>query len=114
MRAIRAYEGELSCALQDILEETSGITVYGLTHRHRLEERVPTVNFTLQGRRPRQVADALDRNNNYVGDYYTLAVTPCLCLEVSGSMENIPLKDVAYTAPGVSRPDDRRCGQLLP
>jgi len=55
MSAIRGYEFELSRALLDILEETPGITVYGLTDRKRLEERVPTCAFTLKGKSPRQV-----------------------------------------------------------
>jgi selenocysteine lyase/cysteine desulfurase len=47
MSAIRSYEYELSRALLDILEETPGVTVYGITDTRRLEERVPTCAFTL-------------------------------------------------------------------
>jgi cysteine desulfurase family protein (TIGR01976 family) len=91
MSAIRAYEFELSHALLDILEETPGVTVYGPTDRQRLEERVPTVSFTLQGRHPRQVAEALDKENIYVwdGNYYALAVTERLGLEDSGGMVRV-------------------------
>ena len=46
MHAIQAYEYGLSHALLDILEETPGVTIYGLTDRQRLDERVPTVSFT--------------------------------------------------------------------
>ena len=42
MSAIRSYEFELSQALLDILAETPGVTVYGITDTKRLEERVPT------------------------------------------------------------------------
>src|SRR4030042_2661580 len=56
MAAIRASEFELSRALLDILAETPGVTVYGITDNHRLEERVPTCAFTLKGKSPRQVA----------------------------------------------------------
>jgi len=55
MSAIRSYEFELSRTLLDILEETPRVTVYGITDRHRLEERVPTTAFTLAGKPPRQV-----------------------------------------------------------
>jgi len=55
MSAIRSYEFELSQALLDILAETPGVTVYGITDTQRLEERVPTCAFTLQGKSPRQV-----------------------------------------------------------
>ena len=55
MSAIRSYEFELSRALLDILAETPGVTVYGITDTRRLEERVPTCAFTLKGKSPRQV-----------------------------------------------------------
>ena len=55
MSAIRSYEFELSRELLDILAETPGVTVYGITDTRRLEERVPTCAFTLQGKSPRQV-----------------------------------------------------------
>jgi cysteine desulfurase family protein (TIGR01976 family) len=89
--AIRAYEYELSRALLDVLAETPGVTVYGLTDQRRLEERVPTVSFTLKGWRPRQLAEALDKNNIYVwdGNYYALAVTERLGLEQSGGMVRV-------------------------
>jgi selenocysteine lyase/cysteine desulfurase len=91
MAAIRAYEYELSRTLLDVLEETPGVTIYGLTDRRRLEERVPTVSFTLKGMHPRQVAEALDKENIYVwdGNYYALAVTERLGLEQSGGMVRV-------------------------
>ncbi len=89
--AIRAYEYELSRALLDVLEETPGVKVYGLTERRRLEERVPTVSFTLRGKSPRRVAEELDKENIYVwdGNYYALAVTERLGLEESGGMVRV-------------------------
>jgi selenocysteine lyase/cysteine desulfurase len=83
MSAIRSYEFELSRALLDILEETPGVAVYGITGTRRLEECVPTCAFTLKGKFPRQVAEILDEANIYVwyGNYYALAVTERLGLE---------------------------------
>jgi selenocysteine lyase/cysteine desulfurase len=91
MSAIRAYEYELACAVLDVLEETPGVTIYGLTDRRRLEERVPTVSFTLKGMHPRRVAEELDKENIYVwdGNYYALAVTERLGLEGSGGMVRV-------------------------
>jgi cysteine desulfurase family protein (TIGR01976 family) len=91
MSAIRAYEYELSRALLDILEETPGVTVFGITDRKRLEERVPTCAFTLKGKSPRQVAEKLDEANIFVwdGNYYALAVTERLGLEDSGGMVRV-------------------------
>jgi selenocysteine lyase/cysteine desulfurase len=91
MSAIRSYEFGLSRALLDILAETTGVTVYGITDTKRLEERVPTAAFTLKGKTPRQVAEELDEANIYVwdGNYYALAVTERLGLEDSGGMVRV-------------------------
>jgi selenocysteine lyase/cysteine desulfurase len=91
MSTIRGYEFELSRALLDILEETPGVAVYGITDRRRLEERVPTCAFTLRGKSPRQVAEELDEANIYAwdGNYYALAVTERLGLEDSGGMVRV-------------------------
>ena len=91
MSAIRAYEYELSRALLDVLEETPGVTVYGLTERRRLEERAPTVSFTHKSLSPRRIAEALDEANIYVwdGNYYALAVTERLGVEESGGMVRV-------------------------
>ncbi len=47
MSAIRSYEFELRRARLEILAETPGVTVYGITDTRRLEEREPTCAFTL-------------------------------------------------------------------
>ncbi len=75
-------------ALLDILAETPGVSVYGITDTKRLEERVPTCAFTLKGKNPRQVAEELDEANIFVwdGNYYALEVTTRLGLEDSGGM----------------------------
>jgi cysteine desulfurase family protein (TIGR01976 family) len=91
MSAIRSYEFELSQALLDILAETPGVTVYGITDTKRLEERVPTCAFTLACKSSRQVAEELDEANIYAwdGNYYALAVTERLGLEDSGGMVRV-------------------------
>jgi selenocysteine lyase/cysteine desulfurase len=91
MSAIRAYEFDLSRVLLDILEETPGVTIYGIQDTKRLEERVPTCAFTLRGKSPRQVAEELDEENIFVwdGNYYALAVTERLGLEESGGMVRV-------------------------
>jgi cysteine desulfurase family protein (TIGR01976 family) len=88
MAAIRAYEYEVSRLLLDILEETPGLRLYGLRDPRRLEERVPTFSFTLQGWHPRRLAERLAQSGFYVwdGNYYALAVTERLGLEGSGGM----------------------------
>jgi cysteine desulfurase family protein (TIGR01976 family) len=88
MSAIRAYEFEISRAVLGILEGIPGLRLYGLAGVRRLEERVPTFAFTLQGWHPRQVAEELARQNIYVwdGNYYAINVTERLGLEDSGGM----------------------------
>jgi cysteine desulfurase family protein (TIGR01976 family) len=91
MAAIRAYEYEISRVLLDVLEETPGVTIYGLTDRRRLEERVPTVAFRLKDWNPRQVAESMGNEGVYLwdGNYYALAVTERLGLEESGGMVRV-------------------------
>lgn len=91
MAAIRAYEYELSRTLLEVLEETPGVTIYGIADVRQLEQRVPTFAFTLKGWHPRRVAEELDKADIYVwdGNYYALAVTERLGLEQSGGMVRV-------------------------
>ncbi len=91
MSAIRAYEFEISRAVLGVLEELPGVRIYGLTDARRLEERVPTFAFTLQGWRPRQVAEALAQQNICVwdGNYYAINVTERLGVEEQGGMVRV-------------------------
>lgn len=91
MVALHAAEFEISRALLDALQSIPGLRLYGLTDPRRLDERVPTYSFTLQGHHPRQVAEKLADQNIYVwdGNYYALAVTERLGLEESGGMVRV-------------------------
>ena len=91
MAAIQAYERDLSLSLLEVLEETPGITIYGLRDPRRLTERVPTFAFNLRGMHPRQVAENLARQDIFVwdGNYYALAVTERLGVEESGGMVRV-------------------------
>ncbi|NOY98023.1 MAG: cysteine desulfurase-like protein [Chloroflexi bacterium] len=91
MSVTRAYEYELSRALLDIFASIPGLRLYGPTDPRRLEERVPTFSFTLEGKHPREVAEALDKEGIYVwdGNYYALAVTERLGIEASGGMVRV-------------------------
>jgi cysteine desulfurase family protein (TIGR01976 family) len=88
MSAIRAYEYEISRAMLEVLEETPGLTLYGLRDERRLEQRVPTFSFTLKGWHPRQLSDRLGQERIFTwdGNYYALAVTERLGLEGKGGM----------------------------
>ena len=91
MTNIQQSEYSLSNALLDLLEKRPGVKIFGLTDRKCLNERVPTVSFTLEGWHPRQVAEELDKAGIYVwdGNYYALAVTERLGLEQSGGMVRV-------------------------
>jgi cysteine desulfurase family protein (TIGR01976 family) len=91
MSAIRAYEFEISRAVLGVLEALPGVRLYGLTDVRRLEERVPTFAFTLEGWHPRRVAEELARQNINVwdGNYYALNVTERLGVEDSGGMVRV-------------------------
>jgi selenocysteine lyase/cysteine desulfurase len=88
MKAIRAYEFDLSRRLIETIQSVPGTRIFGVTDMKRLDERVPTVSFTLEGRDPRQVAEALAEAGFYVwdGNYYALAVTERLGVEDKGGM----------------------------
>lgn len=86
MEAIRAYEATLTRRLLERLARIPGLRIWGIADPDRLEERVPTVSFTLEGTGPRQVAEALDRRGIYVwdGNHYALALSERLGLEPKG------------------------------
>jgi selenocysteine lyase/cysteine desulfurase len=88
MTAIRSYEFDLSRSLIEAIESVPGTRIYGLTDPRRLEERVPTVSFTMEGIAPRRLAERLAEEGFYVwdGNYYALAVTERLGLEEGGGM----------------------------
>ncbi len=92
MTAVNEYEAQLSRALLNVLEETPGVTIYGLKEANRLEERVPTFAFNLKGFSPQQVAEELGKRDIYVwdGNYYALSVTEALGVEEeSGGMVRV-------------------------
>lgn len=91
MSAIRAYEFEISRAILEALTEIPGLHVYGLTDMRRLEDRVTTFSFTLDGWHPRQVAEKLAAHHIYVwdGNYYAINVTERLGLEDKGGMVRV-------------------------
>jgi len=91
MTAVRAYEFELSRALIIAIASVPGTHIYGITDSKSLDQRVPTVSFTLEGKHPRAIAEALGQEGFYVwdGNYYALAVTERLGIEASGGMVRV-------------------------
>lgn len=86
MSAIRSYEYELSRAFLETLTQIPGLRIYGPQHPRRLDLRVPTFSFTIEGHSAESVAQALGDQNIYVwdGNFYALSVTQRLGLEYPG------------------------------
>ncbi len=81
--AITTYERELTARLIEGLDTISGVTQFGTRD---LDRRVPTVVFTVAGRKPAEVAAALARDDIFVwdGNYYALELMERLGLEQQG------------------------------
>lgn len=91
MSVVRDYDHRLSAAILDELETIPGVRIHGITDRNRLDERVPTVSFSWDGRHPQEIAAALGSQAVFVwdGNYYALAVTERLGLEDRGGMVRV-------------------------
>lgn len=93
MQVIQEYERGLCERLIAGLQQVKGLRIYGITAPDRLNQRVPTVSFRLEGWAPRQVAEYLGERGIFVwdGNYYALAVTERLGVEDSGGMVRVGL-----------------------
>ncbi|GHO94763.1 cysteine desulfurase-like protein [Reticulibacter mediterranei] len=93
MAAIEAYELDINKALVKGLTSVPGLHLYGITDLERMNQRVPTFSFTLQGHSPRAVAEALAGEQIYVwdGNFYALSVTEQLGLEDHGGLVRVGL-----------------------
>ena len=93
MAAIEAYELELNHSLLEGFSSIPGLQIRGITSPHKLQERVPTFSFTLEGWTPRAIAEALAEENINVwdGNFYALSVTERLELEEKGGLVRVGL-----------------------
>ncbi len=91
MAAMAAYERQISERLITGLSQISGLRIWGITDLKRLDRRVPTVSFTLEGWRPRDAAEKLAGQNIFVwdGNYYALAIMERLDLQQHGGMVRV-------------------------
>jgi selenocysteine lyase/cysteine desulfurase len=91
MTALRAHEFELSRNLLSELGQVPGLRLYGQADPNKVDQRVPTFAFRLEGKHPRAVAEALAAEGIYVwdGNYYALAVTERLEVEQDGGMVRV-------------------------
>ena len=88
MSVMQEYETGLSRALIQAIESVPGTRIHGVTDLDRLNERVPTVSLTLEGRRPEEIAEKIGKHNIYVwnGHNYALAIVERMGLLEAGGM----------------------------
>ncbi|MGV2826804.1 cysteine desulfurase-like protein [Myxosarcina sp. GI1(2024)] len=93
MRAIQAYERELSDYLIAGLKQIGGVKIYGITELERFAWRTPTVGVRLAGYKPGEAAKALSKRHIYTwhGNVYALGLTERLGIESSGGFLRIGL-----------------------
>ena len=91
MSAMRAYETELSKKLIGIVESVPGTRIHGVTDLDRLNERVPTVSFTVEGKDPERIADEIGKHGIYVwnGHNYAFAIVERMGLLEAGGMVRV-------------------------
>ena len=93
MRAIRRYERGLIGPLIAGLQAVDGLHIRGITDPARLDERVPTVAFTMDEVHPRRIAEHLASRaiSAWDGDYYAWELIRALGLAESGGMLRVGL-----------------------
>ncbi len=93
MLAIRSAERALTPRLIDGVASVPGLEIRGITDPSRVDERVPTIAFTLRGHTPREVSGHLGRRAiaTWDGDYYAWELIHTLGLAESGGMVRVGL-----------------------
>jgi cysteine desulfurase family protein (TIGR01976 family) len=93
MLAIQAYERSLTRRLVGALQSVPGLEIRGIVDPARIDERVPTVAFTLRGHRPADVSAYLGELgiSTWHGDYYAYELIRALGLAEAGGMVRVGL-----------------------
>lgn len=89
--AITDYENSLTARLITGLSELPGLSIRGVANLNRIEHRVPTVSFTVEGHNSKEIAKALAGSNIFVwdGHNYALEAVRRLDLEEGGGVVRI-------------------------
>ena len=93
MAMIRDYEQRVVSHLIKGLQQVKGLRIFGITAPDRMDRRVPTVAFRIDGFSPRRIAESLGERGIFVwdGNYYAVAVTERLDVEDKGGMVRVGL-----------------------
>ena len=99
MDASRAWERQLVLKLIADVGRVPGVHIRGITDPARVDERAPTIAFTVDGHHPRDVAAFLGERAISVwdGDYYAWELIRALGLAESGGMLRVGV--VHYNTP---------------
>ena len=91
LASIHAYEMELNQALLIALQSIPGLRLYGQIDPSKLDQRVATFAFRLEGISPQIVAEELGNRgiNVWDGNYYAINATERLGVEESGGMVRV-------------------------
>lgn len=97
--ASRAWERDLVLKLIADVGGAPGVHIRGITDPARVDERAPTIAFTVDGHHPRDVAAFLGERaiSAWDGDYYAWELIRALGLAESGGMVRVGL--VHYNTP---------------
>jgi cysteine desulfurase family protein (TIGR01976 family) len=93
MEAIREHERDLAVGVLERLATVPALSIHGLTDPARLDERVPTFSFTVEGHAPRAVAEHLAAAaiSTWDGDFYAWELVRALGLADGGGLVRIGL-----------------------
>jgi cysteine desulfurase family protein (TIGR01976 family) len=88
MQSIQRYEQELSRHLIRGLSAMPGVRLYGINDLDRVQQRVPTVAISVEGKTPWQLAEGLAAQGIFAwhGNYYALGLMERLGLEPNGAL----------------------------
>ena len=73
---IKNYEMPITRQLIDGLSALPNITIQGISKSDCFSRRVPTVSFTIDGYKPREISQELANNHIYVWDGHNYAIEP--------------------------------------
>jgi cysteine desulfurase family protein (TIGR01976 family) len=93
MSAVREHERTLSLGTLERLASVDGVRLFGLTDADRIDERVPTFSFTVDGHHARRVAQHLAEHaiSTWDGDFYAWELVRALGLTDVGGLVRIGL-----------------------
>ena len=99
MAAIHEYERGLTLAVLERLPAVPGLRLLGLTDPARVDERVPTFSFTMDGHHPRRIAEHLSLYgiSSWDGDFYAWELVRALGLDDAGGLLRVGF--VHYNTP---------------